>query len=51
MANDTYTAEQRQRSAEIARQKAEEARRAKLKRIAEVLAKNSELKRKMQEAQ
>lgn len=43
-----YTAEQRRRAAEIARRKAEEARRARLKRIAEVLAKNSDLKKKMQ---
>lgn len=48
MANDTYTAEQRRRSAEIAKKKAEEARRARLKRIAETLARNSELKKKMQ---
>lgn len=44
----TYTAEQRRRSAEIAKQRADEARRARLKKLAEALAKNADLKKKMQ---
>ena len=46
MANDTYAAEQRKRAAELAKQRAEQAKRDKRKRIAETLLKNLELKKK-----
>lgn len=48
MANDTYAADQRKRAAELAKQRADQARRERLKKIAATLARNSELKKKMQ---
>ena len=47
MANDTYAAERRKRAAELAKQRAEAAKRDKRRQIAETLLKNLEVKRKM----
>jgi len=46
----TYTAERKQKAAEIARQKAQAAKLERWKRNLEALAKNAELKKKMMEA-
>lgn len=46
----TYTAERKQKAAEIARQKAQAAKLERWKRNLEALAKNAELKKKMEAA-
>lgn len=46
---NAYTAEQKIQSEKIAKQRAEAARHERLKKIAETLARNSELKKKMME--
>lgn len=48
MANDTYTAEQKKRAEEIARKKAKQAKLERWKRNLQILAKNAEIKKKMQ---
>lgn len=47
MANDTYTAERARKAAELAKQRADQAKRDKRRQIAETLLKNLEIKRKM----